>query len=193
MPNVQSGQVQLWGNIVVLVANIIVLCTAIIKSLSLNKELKNAKIVVNNLSDLKNALSKQLEGVWIVNGSFSKYHNVAGEHISKGSAIFVWDDINKRYSIYYNYAVQKTQNSADIVTAICKGFTSCNEDGTVKDNEQLKLQMSIVGRCASDGFNEQATNYDLISEPILAANGKVKELRFKFSVASSEGTIQFLR
>lgn len=179
------------GSTIALAANIIVFITAIIQVYKLKKELKDVKIVINNTSDLRQSLIKPLEGVWEVRGSYTKYHYVVAIHNCTGYAFFYWDDIYKRYNVYYAYSVRKEQESIDLVTAICNGIAVSDENGKV--GKKLVIQLTINSRSAIDGVNYFSKIFEFTTNKLIKKEDKINRLEFEFKNSKTEGVIKFIR
>ena len=185
--------IQFWGVIIAFVTNIVILVTQFIQIYKIKKEIKDVKIVVNNTVDIKRALSKSLEGIWEVRGSYSKYHGNNCIHNCMGFADFVWDDINKRYDVYYVYSVRKEGDTTDLVTAFCKGIAVCNEIGALEANQKLILQMIIQNRSSRDIINNNSTTFEFVSNKIIKYGNKINKIEFPSKNKNMEGTVYFTR
>lgn len=181
------------SSIIVLITNVIVLLTSLVEIHKLKKEIKDVKIVINNTMELKEALKSPLEGVWTVSGKYSKYHNITSIHYCSGYAHFYWDELSKRYKVYYTYSVRGEQSDIDLVTAICSGMGLCDETGDVKNNDKLCLHMSIENRSAKDNFNNSSKNFEFVSQKIKKKNNKINEIIFVFKNSNVDGIIKFTR
>ncbi len=185
------NNIQNWAVIVAFLTNIIVLSTAIVQVFKLKKELKDVKVVINNPIDLQRALRKPLEGIWEVRGVYSKYHDVMETHNCTGFAVFYWDDVNKRYDIYYTYSVRREKDSIDLVTAICSGIALSDENGNI--NRKLTLQLTVNNRSTADGVNNCSKTFEFTANKITKKENKVNRLEFDFKNSNSDGVISFIR
>lgn len=185
--------VQFLAAIIAFITNIIILITQLVQVYKLKKELKDVKVVINNTTDLQQALKKPLEGMWEVRGVYTKYHNIIATHNCSGYINFCWNDLYKRYDVFYAYSVRKEQDSSDMVTAICSGITLCDEDGNIGKNKKLTLQMKIDNRCSIDGFNNSSKTFEFISNKIIKNENRICKINFIFKNSNVDGIIEFIR
>ena len=181
------------SSIMAFITNIIVLLTSLVQIHKLKKEIHDVKIVINNTMELKEALKSPLEGAWTVSGKYIKYHNRNSIHYCAGYVHFYWDELSKRYKVYYTYSVREEQSDIDLVTAICTGIGLCNEIGDIKNNDKLCLRMSIENRSAKDNFNNSSKNFEFISQKVKRKNNKINEISFVFKNSNVDGIIKFIR
>lgn len=188
--------IQFWGIIIAFTTNIIILITQAIQVYKLKKELKEVKLVINSTSELKRALNKPFEGIWEVRGFYAKYHNIELPHDCTGFADITWNDENKRYDIVYTYSVRQTKAPTDLVTAICRGTSTCDENGYLNKNKKLILNMKISNRTSSNGIINNLPSFEFISKKIDfydETRVRAKKIEFDFSTNNSSGTIYFQR
>lgn len=169
MNNVQFG-----AALIAFITNIIILITQLVQVYRLKNQIKGIRIIINNTTDLKLALNKPLEGMWEVRGQYKKYHNETAIHNCSGYVNFCWNDLYKRYDVYYVYSVRKENDVIDLVTAICSGIAICDENGNIEANKKLTLQMKIDNRCSIDKFNNSSKTFELISNKIVKKVGLIK-------------------
>lgn len=180
------------SEIIVLVSNILVLIATLLEIRKLKNELRDKRIVVNNLAELKESLKYPLEGVWKVTGKYSKYHNIVSSYNCSGYAHFYWDNLEKRYNVFYSYSVREEQANEDLATAVCQGTGVCDEDGSL-NKKKLHLLMSIENRSAVDSFNSSSQTFQFISDKVKYNNDRVKEIRFNFKNSNVDGVVKFVR
>ena len=183
--------ITLWAALVGFATNIILLITQIVQVVNLKKQMNDVKVIVNNAEDLKQSLRKPLEGTWEVGGRYIKYHNIDDEFNCSGFVNFVWNDSKKEYDIYYVYSVRRRNNSADLVTAYCKGIAAANDDGSLLNNK-LQMNMTVINRSASDNFvNNQ--KFIFVSSSTKKNHTKYIEFEFEFNSVETIGAVRFYR
>ena len=185
------SDIQFWAAIIAFITNIIILITQVIQVYKLKKELRDVKIVINNTEDLREALKKPLEGMWEVRGVYTKFHNDIANYNSSGYVNFCWDDLHKKYDVYYVYSVRKEHATIDLVTSICSGIAIYNE--SIKKNNKITMQMKIDARCSNDNFNNSSKTFEYISNKIIKIDNRINKIEFIFSNSNVEGTISFVR
>ena len=112
-------------------------------------------------------------------------------HNCTGFAVFYWDDVNKRYDIYYTYSVRREKDSIDLVTAICSGIALSDENGNI--NRKLTLQLTVNNRSTADGVNNCSKTFEFTANKITKKENKVNRLEFDFKNSNSDGVISFIR
>lgn len=186
-----NDNIALYAALVTLIGNLVVLITQIFKLTKVNNKLSHS-IHVDRVADLKRALEFPLEGVWSVKGTFKPYHGVNEEHRSSGFIIFTWNEENGNYFVKYAYSAQKSNASEDLVTALCSGsatyITKCGKP-------EIKLDMNIEGRTASDRSIPNFRHFKLVSSKISTdkASKKVNDIIFPFNSPQSNGEIHITR
>lgn len=176
---------------VALLGNFLLVCVQIMQIYRLKKEFNDVKIVVNNISDLKRALNKPLDGVWEVRGEYELYHGTRQIHNCTGYSVFTWNEDEKRYEVYYSYSVRKEQDTVDLVTAICRGNARGDNNGDV--GRKLVLDMRICSRSAADETNSNAPIFEFKTEKICRSADRITKLEFEFETNGSKGKICFSR
>ncbi|MGM9564168.1 MAG: hypothetical protein ACI3VQ_08880 [Faecousia sp.] len=177
--------------ILIILSNALAFGVELLQIIKLKRELKKANVIINNTTELKNALKKPLEGIWRIHGKFKKYHNIRESHNSNGFAVFEWNDAKKRYDVRYVYSVKKHNGSKDIVTAACSGFAQNCPDGNVKN--KITLHLTTDNRCSSDGSETDSVNFVLESCAIRQLNSYITTIQFSFITNESNGIISFER
>lgn len=171
-------------------ANIVLALAYFFNLRKINKELKEARIVVGSTTELREALRKPLEGIWQVSGKFNKLRGNEDRHESHGFVIFYWDHTQSRYDVIDTYSVRKAFDSTDLATVLCQGHGSADKNGFVSKEFPLKLSMRILSSSTtheSVNFSIQASQWETSSE------GKITKLTFDFRNGLTEGVINFTR
>lgn len=185
--------VAFWTAIVGCVTNLILLITQLVQVVKLKKEMKDVKVIVNSTAELKQSLCKPFEGTWEVRGEYIKYHGVEAPHYCNGFVNFTWNEVQKRYDIYYVYSVRKEGDNSDLVTAVCKGISVCNEEGNLIRNDKLTLELTICNRSSADGVTNQSPTFEFCSDKVEKIGKKYSKIKFVFKNKNSNGNLYFVR
>lgn len=184
-----KDQFAFYSAVVVFLGNLVVLIIQVIKLVKLKKELSRTTRIYN-IADLKKSLEKPFEGAWKVSGIFEIYHGNKVEHRSSGFAIFLWDEIESNYDVYYTYSTRKNYDNIDLVTAICTGKAYDLNHG-----KKIKLSMKIDNRTTLDQINTNSQSFNFISKKIVTINNRITEIKFLFDAGNgyTRGEIRFER
>lgn len=173
-----------------LAANIALALAYFLNLSKIKKELKEVKVVVNNTTELREALKKPLEGIWRVEGQFHLFKGEEMSHNSSGYIFFSWDHVNSRYEVVDVYSVRKENDATDTVTVYCHGFGNVLKDEPISNKNPLNLHMKIE----SNSSTHEKINFIMRSTHCeTTQNGKINRLEFIFNYKETKGVISFIK
>lgn len=156
---------------------------------SINSKLEGTHVIINDTSDIRNAINHKLEGFWKVNGTFNKYQGVEEEHKSEGYLILSWNSKNNNYDAIYCYSVCKVFEKNYFTTAICKG----NSISDIEKNKSISVSFSIDSRTSSNGKNTYNKNFIMLFNIVKDDGKMIRTLSSNFKTPNTEGTLIFER
>jgi len=147
--------------------------------------------IVASPREMKEALVQPLEGLWEVNGRFSKFQKSDREHYSSGYANFWWDDSLNRYKVMYSYSVKHVYKDFNCITAICYG-NALVED--LKGYQRVVLNMRIESRTSNKDLPEpRSQTFEMKTTDRIQIQKELRELKFSFHTEYTDGLIIFRR
>ena len=156
----------------------------------------NDYVMINNSNDLRELLTKPLEGVWKYSVKWDKYNNTKDEYMSYGTAIFIWDYSKHSYSVHIAYSIQKIDTEeSSIVTAFLLGTLEANNKGYATGKEILFDYKGRTRNCTEEGVNLGLSPHPIKMYNIDCTMNKndVYQINAKYKSKKSEGTVTFTR
>jgi hypothetical protein len=150
----------------------------------LRQELKETKVIINDTTDLRNAIFHDLEGLWSFVGRFTKFQNNNAQYNSVGYLILNWIPSGRNYNAIYCYSVSKAGEDIQSVTAICKGHS----EGDLF-NKNLLLRMEVVSRTDLSSQANYSRSFTLELKINSAAN--IVNITSKFETPMTVGKLTF--
>lgn len=137
----------------------------------------------------ENPLKHQYEGVWILSGEFSSFQGDSeNTYSSMGRLIILWE--NNTYKTIYCYSVSREYDAQNIVTAICDGFSTVEEQEN--GNNILVAYLDIIGITLAEYSSISNKHFYLVLTPV-KSNGQIIKLISHFKTKNTNGTLTFIR
>lgn len=158
-------------------------------------EISELKVVVKDTEEMRIALRKPMEGVWKMNGTFSKYRTIVSPHYTRGELHLTWVPARTSYDALYYYSVQKPNDPNDLITCICRGSMGATQYGLLHNENDVDIDLEIAARSARAGYEyPHARSFLLRDGKVIRKNGgTVTQMQFTFKNTETDGTITVSR
>lgn len=181
--------------ILALAAGVASVLKVLLELRKIKAEMREIRVVVSDTEEMRTALRKPMEGVWKMNGTFTKYRSVASLHYTRGELHLAWVPLKGSYDALYYYSVQKPGEPNDLITCICRGTMGATQYGMLHDEQDVDIDLEIAGRSARAGYDHPHARAFLLRDGKVTRRngGTIIQMQFAFRNGETEGTMTFSR
>ena len=156
------------------------------------EKLNNVQVAIEDNQDLRNSLTKPLEGVWSYKTHYTKFHGEEGDWESSGKAIFTWRPNDLRYEVFFaSTIIKRGETDNRLVTLFANGLLPSDYFGMPEDN--FSIDVEYLGRTGVEPYRN--ASYETFSYDDCRMekdqNGRVNKILTTFNSKKSYGEVTF--